>query len=243
MILPKAVRDTYIENWPDALCRLSIPCKSLTLGPQDARALAGMSSWFRQTVKPAVIETFTPEFTDALAGVTDSFPEGIMPRIGFCSWKDTTAAALPSFGARGVLFTISGDSPRVGRAMAAHLSSDVPVVLHLRAWRAIPRDAEFRIFIRDRQVIGVSQYDYRASHPGIGRSADALAAVLGQFSARLMEVLHVPTVVADVWVAPAGGGGLDATLIELNPFAPQTDPCLFDWRKSGSFDGSFRYRA
>ncbi|MGL4309558.1 MAG: hypothetical protein ACRCSU_03645 [Paracoccaceae bacterium] len=232
---------TFPEHYPDSVRDLMLPMVSITLSEHDAHVLGGFSMAFRAAMTgPAAEDYFSIGFLDTLDNVMAQFPDGVMPRIGYCSWKAGSISNAPAKGAKGVLQVISRDDPRVGQAMVAHVVMAEPVVLHLRPWVKIPEWAEFRLFIRDAHVIGASQYMHRETYPPISQNEPAILAALQAMAEALLPELHVHEVVADVFVAPQGKG-FHATLIELNPFMPATDPCLFSWAKGGDFDGSFRF--
>ncbi|SFA62819.1 protein of unknown function, partial [Paracoccus halophilus] len=109
-------------------------------------------------------------------------------------------------------------------------------------WHDIPLWSEFRIFIRDRRVIGISQYHHQSGFAEIPANERAIKASLSDFCRDLLDALHMETVVADVFVERQDNGSFKTTLIELNPFIQRTDPCLYTWKNGGDFDGGFRYR-
>lgn len=240
MILPLAVRETFIEHWRQDLRDLSLPGVSIELSLADTVTLGMASSWFRQNCVSPLVPGWTKQVQTELAARVATFPNGIMPRIGFCSWKGTQAAHLPSHSVRGVMYTITQDHTRVGRAIAAYINSGQPVVLHLREWLDIPPESEFRIFIKNKRIIGVSQYNWRVRFPDMATHIGHVATAIGALAEPLMDALHVDSTVADVYVYKKDEQ-LKATLIELNPFLPRTDACLFDWNTPAGFDGSIRF--
>jgi D123 len=241
MFFTHAVRQTFPEHYPDAIRDLMLPMVSIKLSERDAHVLGGFSMAYRAAMTgPAADGYFSTGFLDTLDTVMAQFPEGVMPRIGYCSWKAGSISNAPAMGARGVLQVMSRDDPRVGHAMVAHVVMAEPVMLHLRPWVKIEDWAEFRMFIRGGRVIGVSQYLHRDTYPAISQNETAILAALRAMAEALLPELHVDEVVADVFVEPQGKG-FRATLIELNPFMPATDPCLFNWASGGDFDGSFRF--
>jgi hypothetical protein len=67
--------------------------------------------------------------------------------------------------------------------------------------------------------------------------------VIAAFFDHFRLISHVDDVVFDVFLDVKYGGldsSIDVRLMELNPFIPKTDPCLFDWSVEGDFDGSLR---
>lgn len=116
-----------------------------------------------------------------------------------------------------------------------------PLDLYATAWREMLPWSEFRLVIRESRVVGVSQYHHRAVHPALRDRAEAVASSLSCFGRRLIDALHMQTVVADVFVEPQDDGSFVSWLIELNPFIQRTDPCLFTWRDGGDFDGTIRF--
>lgn len=232
---------TFPEHYPDAIRDLMLPMVSIKLSGHDAQVLGQFNMAYRAAMSgPPVAAYFSQGFLDALEAVMAQFPAGVMPRIGFCSWKAGAIVNTPAQGARGVLQIMSRDDPRIGRAMIAHVATREPAVLHLRPWVSIPDWAEFRMFIREGRVVGASQYLHRETFPAITYNEGPILAALQAFSEVLLADVHLPSVVADVFVEPQGKG-FRATLIELNPFGPDTDACLFRWAKGGDFDGSFRF--
>lgn len=241
MFFTQALRQTFPEHYPDGIRDLMLPIVSIKLSQADARVLGGFSRTFRSAMTgTAAGDYFSQGFLDTLEAAMAQYPGGVMPRIGYCSWKAASISNVPANGAKGVLAFMSRDDPRVGRAMVAHVVMNEPVVLHLRPWINIPEWAEFRMFIRDGRVIGASQYLHRKTYPEISYNEAGILAALQGFAPVLLESLHVPSVVADVFLEPQRTG-FRATLIELNPFGQETDPCLFNWAKGGDFDGSFRF--
>jgi D123 len=241
MFFPQAIRMTFPEHYPDAIRDLMLPMVSIKLSAQDAQVLGGFNMAFRAAMTgPAAEGYFSKGFLDTLESAMAQFPDGVMPRIGYCSWKAATISNVPANGAKGVLAVMSRDDPRVGRAMVAHVVMAEPVVLHLRPWVKIHDWAEFRMFIKGGRVIGASQYLHHETFPAISQNEAGILAALQALAEVLLPELHLDEVVADVFVE-AQGKGFRATLIELNPFIAATDACLFTWSKGGDFDGSFRF--
>jgi D123 len=241
MFFTQALRQTFPEHYPDGLRDLMMPMVSIKLSAEDAVVLGGFNMAFRAAMTGGGSDSyFSDGFLDTLDAAMAQFPEGVMPRLGYCSWKAGSVDNIPAIGTRGVLQVMSRDDPRIGRAMIAHVVMNEPAVLHLRPWIKIPEWAEFRMFIRGGRVVGASQYLHRAVFPAITHNEAAILAALQQFSTVLLPALHLDDVVADVFVTPQGTG-FRTTLIELNPFQPETDACLFSWARGGNFDGSFRF--
>lgn len=241
MFLPVSIKNTFVENWEPDLLSLSIETRSIELDVADIWVLGGFTPLFRDLTGYFVGEYFSEKFLKDIDRVLEKTPL-VAPRIGFCSWKSPRIPILASYQSRGVLFTICSENERVARAIVAHLSSGTALFLHLRKWRDIPPWSEFRIFIRDRRVIGISQYHHQTGFPEIVANQAAIKTSLSSFCHDLIDALHVDTVVADVFVDRQEDGRFSATLIELNPFIQRTDPCLYTWKNGGDFDGGIRYR-
>jgi D123 len=240
MFFPQSIRMTFPEHYPGAVRDLMLPMVSIKLSEHDAQVLGGFSMAFRAAMEGSADGYFSTGFLDTLDTVMAQFPEGVMPRIGYCSWKAGSVSNAPAMGAKGVLQIMSRDDPRVGQAMVAHVVMAEPVMLHVRPWVKIHDWAEFRMFIKGGRVIGASQYMHRETYPAISQNEPAILAALQALAEVLLPALHLDEVVADVFVEPQGKG-FRATLIELNPFVAATDPCLFNWANGGDFDGSFRF--
>ncbi|WP_308917986.1 ATP-grasp domain-containing protein [Jannaschia sp. LMIT008] len=236
-MIPQAVAATFPENWPHTLRALAVPTRSRALSNDDAWALGAYSDWFRDATG-AVPRPFGEDLLDWIDATMAGMPEGVSPRIGMCSWKDASPSHLPSFGRRGVLHTMTSDSPRIGRAVAAHLAGGPPVHLHLRAWRRFGDEGEFRAFVSDGRVVGVSQYHHRRTFPALLDRRDDLLGSLRRSLRRIVPMLHVESCAVDLHLGDDG----EATLIEINPFDRATDACLFSWSRPNDFDRSLRLR-
>ncbi len=241
MFFPVAIRGTFIENWNSELLSLSIETRSIELNTSDVWVLGSFTPLFRDMTGYSSGNYFSERFLRNIDDALEKHPL-VAPRIGFCSWKSLRIPILASYQSRGVLYTICSENERVARAIAAHLSSETALFLHLRKWHDIPPWSEFRVFIRDRRVIGISQYHHQSGFPEISASERAIKASLSDFFRDLIDALHMDTVVADVFVERQEDGRFKTTLIELNPFIQRTDPCLYTWKNGGDFDGGFRYR-
>jgi hypothetical protein len=241
VFFPAAIKNTFIENWNQDLLSLSFETCSIKLDVPDSWVLGGFTPLFRGMTGYSAGSYFSVKFLNCIDDALKKFPL-VAPRIGFCSWKSPQIPILASYQSRGVLYTICSENERVARAIAAHLSSETALFLHLRKWHEIASWAEFRIFIRDRRVIGISQYHHQSNFSEISTNERAIKTSLSDFCRDLLDALHMDTVVADVFVERQENDRFRTMLIELNPFIQRTDPCLYTWKNGGDFEGGFRYR-
>lgn len=245
MSFPISITETFPENWPAPLKDLAPPMTSITLTPYDALALGGFSTVFRRQMNIRNRDFLSDGLLEEIDAALLKFPEGVMPRIGYCSWKASLIEKKPAKTLKDVLKIITTDDPRVGNALSIHVGNEDPVTLHLRAWRDIPDWSEMRLFFRSGEFVGASQYAYRRSFPEIVNYAEEIKTVLHHAAPVLLEKLHLANVVVDLALLPIDGksphAGLRPMLIELNPFSPLCDPCLFSWERGGNFDGQFRW--
>jgi len=239
-MIPEMLALTFPENWPPTLTLASLPGVSVTLSDGDAETLGSQSALFREIYGDTRRIGFSKGFEKAIAKALDEFPEGVMPRIGMCSWKASTVVHAPCRSVADVMRVITANDPRVAQAIFDHGISKRRVVLHLRAWRDIPDWAEFRLFVKRRRLVGVSQYAWQQTFPQIAAQHAAIVTAVNTLLRDIWDDLHMDDVVIDVCVLPEGDG-LKAWLIELNPFDRRSDACLYRWENGGDFDGGFRY--
>lgn len=242
----RSVVPTYIENWPPALLQLSIPQVGLPLSIDEVRALRiclgakRASATFNQTL---VLDRLRQRIASALKAF---LPDSVFVRLGSRSAKDSFHAASRGLrvvdAAAAVQMLVSG-SERIQFDLALAARNHYQPVLFLRRWQDIPAWAEFRCFMRERRLIGISQYDCvnLGRCQSIVERADDIRRAIEAFFLRFRTAVHIDTVVFDVFLTAAEqhlATALSVRLLELNPFIDKTDRCLF---QADEFDGSFRY--
>ena len=141
---------------------------------------------------------------------------------------------------------IQGCSERISQDLLDALEHDYQPCIYVREWQHSMRDRnEFRLIVKDNELVGVSQYQYRESFDWVIRNARGLnSAICKFFDDHLREACHLDSYIADVWAVQARSSPIviwQVRLLEINPFCNLTDPCLFNWDEE--FDSTFRYMA
>jgi hypothetical protein len=237
---------TYIENWPDAMMALSIPQSDIRLSLIEAKAFYLMVERGSQTCDDAdsAIEKLRLEFSRALS----RFPDGAFVRLGSRSGKDSEFAL-----AHGLRVTIAEEAVQMLTSKSRRLAFDLRLAIKfgyqphvfVREWREIPPWAEFRCFMKNRQLAGISQYDCKnvGHHNWISDNANQIKHAISIFFDKFSGISHLDDVVFDIYLSRGGSkdDSLEVTLLEINPYFHHTDPCLFKWQDEDDFDGSFRF--
>ncbi|HEX8558042.1 MAG TPA: hypothetical protein VF668_08080 [Pyrinomonadaceae bacterium] len=242
------VRPTYIENWSAALAQLSIPQTDIPLSLAEARALAERNLG-RRGHPAGEPDPHVSAVAERLESALAAYREGAFVRLGSRSAKDSRFARLHGLrvlNSDAAIRMLTGDSRRIAYDLGLALRHGYAPHVFARRWYEIPAWAEFRCFMKGRELVGVSQYDCRnlGRRPEIAERAGEIKAAIEEFSERVGAAAHLADFVFDVFLnfGEAGRGrAARVTLLELNPFLPATDACLFSWRDGGDFDGSFRF--
>ena len=105
---------------------------------------------------------------------------------------------------------------------------------------------EFRCFVKERTLVGISQYHCRQlrHYPEIEEHARSIECAIRSFTVEVLPLLHLDDLVLDVFLETEErqtSQPFSVKLLDVNPFFPKTDACLFSWRSGGDFDGSFRF--
>lgn len=107
-------------------------------------------------------------------------------------------------------------------------SEGVEFELVLRKWVNINPSMEFRCFVRDRQLIGISQRDLNY-YPFLDEVKDELLEMIGVFfDDVLMGKADSNSFVFDVYIPKPLN---KVYLIDINPFSRKTDSLLFSWHE------------
>ena len=238
---------TYIENWSDALVALSIPQTDIPLSASEAGALLARNNG-ETSSDTHESEQCVEKVVEKLGAAMRVYPEGVFVRLGSRSGKDSRFAAqhgLRIFHPHSALRMLTEGSRRVAFDLRLAARFDYAPHIFVRRWCEIARWAEFRCFMKNRALVGISQYDCKnlGHSPEIAKNAARIRAAIEKFFEKLQAASHLDEVIFDLFLSgeEANPGDFNVRLLELNPFIPQTDACLFDWSGGGDFDGSFRY--
>lgn len=239
MAYPKSISDTFFTSWPDALKEKSIRQEEITVSPEDVVALGANTPDFCEKFEMYNHFELSQEFLDQVTAGLEKFPSGAFPRLDYCSWKESCLMNSAATTLRDVEAIILQPNVRIASALLESAIHNQGSIFYLREWVDMPRWSEFRIFMRDRKIIGTSQY-YTGEHfPQIQQNLDGIRQALVEFCLFFYKESHLETVIADVFLVHVGDT-LQARLIELNPFLNRADPCLYNWEKS-DFDAKLRF--
>jgi hypothetical protein len=105
-------------------------------------------------------------------------------------------------------------------------NGDINYVLVLRKWFKVNPSCEFRCFVRERRVVGICQRDlnyFAFLFPMMDKLRDT---ILTYFETTLKDTFPDGDFVFDVYLPDPYD---KVRLMDINPWAPRTDPLLFSW--------------
>ncbi len=240
-------RPTLLTEWSDELLAHSFDTRFIYLDATQAELLSRGPMWrgpvwgYADPVARALIEKLEPAF-EALGG--EAFV-----RTHWRSPKDSSLfrRLRGRFPSPWLAMSSLRESRRFQEDAAMLATVRVLPILVVRRWVSIEPWAEFRCFIRDRRLVGISHLgDQPPLPPAVRARAGVLHRLISEYVQTWSDLLPRDAVVADV-VAPGWDGrALDdmappqLVLSELNPWHSMTDAGWFDWGRPDDFDGSLR---
>lgn len=234
-----AMHLTFREYWPAGMQGLGLGFESIRLSTQDQIALGSHTPLFRYFANLDQSVAFSGEFQADLNTHLNDEPKFV--RLGCCSFKLPGGLPLPVRDPSQAIAEITKPNDRVADLLFHITQEKLECELFISEWHTIPEWSEFRLFIAKGELVGASQYHHQSTYGEIERHIAAIHEALGVFMQKFLPVLHLETVVADVFFEARPDGRLEARLIELNPFVRETDPCLFSWQGGGDFDKKIRF--
>ena len=244
---------TNIIEFGEAFCETAEEREHNQLAAEAAHKRMGLL----MTNKPAdaadEIEFIKPTFvmediSGIRAKVSDAvakMPRGAFIRLGSRSPKDSWL--LHKEGGRVLpdedpLRFMLDCSERMYEDLMLAVENNYRPHIWVRQWVDIPRWSEFRCFMRDRKLVGISQYNYLDGEVFTEIDPDYCRWAIEMFFPSFLNATELSHVVFDVYLKTKLLGNSRITevkLLEINPFFELTDPCLFSWA-ANDMDGSFR---
>lgn len=243
------VKPTYIENWPDNLLKHSIPAILIPLSSAEVDALIAFNFMQIEDGKIPTEENIKKikDIEKTIDEQLKEFPNGAFIRLGSRSPKDSYLAFKMKYqctsGKDGVKWLC--DSERISDDLYLARSNNYTPYIILRPWIKIKPWQEFRCFYKDRELVGISQYNYLkgVTFDKIIKNTDIIEWSLQIKSKEICNLLPSKDVVVDYIVKIKEYGQertCEVIMLEINPFMTLTDPCLFSW-KEGFNQFEFRY--
>jgi len=239
------VRPTYIENWEPSLYSLSIASIDIPLDDDAPKRLGSNIIEYGESFGP--IQDIA-DIRAKVAAAVYKMPHGAFIRLGSRSPKD--AWSMHEHGAK----IAAGQDPlrfmldcseRIYEDLSLAIQENYTPHIWVREWREIPRWAEFRCFMQDRKLVGISQYNYlnREEFPEIDAEYDMFGWCIQEFFKLFLKTTTMRDIIFDVYInvvntSPHVRCG-EVKLLEINPFFELTDPCLFAWNLE--LDRTFRF--
>ena len=218
---------TFIEHWPTGLCALSMPHRGHALAHTDAELIASREN----AVGPADPRGFSPALASWLAEALAQLPGEAFLRLGGRSFVTEGRTPKPVRTVEQALALLAAPGERAARMARRCLLSGRQVWLFVREWRPMQADEEFRLVMRQRTLIAASQLHHRLPFPHAQQRAPETAERITKLSHQIGAALHLPDVVADVWI-PRDKAHKDE-LIELNPLMAATGRALLETAVTG----------
>jgi len=106
------------------------------------------------------------------------------------------------------------------------LKEDINYVLVLRKWFKVNPSCEFRCFVRERRVVGICQRDLNHFEFLFPMKEQLRETILAYFQKTLKGTFPDDNFVFDIYLPEPYD---KVRLMDINPWAPRTDPLLYSW--------------
>ncbi|KAI9802843.1 MAG: hypothetical protein M1833_001442 [Piccolia ochrophora] len=103
---------------------------------------------------------------------------------------------------------------------------DIPYALILRKWIELNPSLEFRCFVRAKQLVAITQRDLNHFEFLFPMQDQLRSRISAFFDEKLKSTFPDENFTFDVYIPPPHKR---VWLIDINPWAPRTDPLLFSW--------------
>jgi hypothetical protein len=157
--LGKKWRATFMEAWNPALWDVTLPAVEVSLSQRDRRIIGSATPEFAQVFglpgrMPDRLEC-EPQIRDAIGDLSET---GAFVRLGSASFKRESALSMPLETFEQCIDMIRALNPRAARFIGDSLENEYPLSLFVFPWHPIQDWAEFRMFVRNGRLAGVSKY-------------------------------------------------------------------------------------
>jgi len=204
------------SNWYGFLAEHTFPASFVKLSPAEAEALAN-----------GKMEGDAPKRAmDRLRGPMDSFPGNSFVFVDTAAPTDTERFE----GKRGAVYSPRSawrylcESEKVRSAVESGDSDHICV----RPFRRMSQPREFRLFIRDGELLAMSQYWLVRHFRRLEGRRERYWSMAREFVEGVSWQLPVPTLVMDIYFTARN----EVLIVDLNPWGPPTDPLLIrDWER------------
>ena len=233
---------TAMGAWSDVFADLMLPFDRVAVSRPDLLFIGHGTPGFSYTVADPCPDGFSQMLKSDLTLAMAHYPMGAHLRLELCSFR--TGLATPRVvGMNGALWLMRQANPRVSGVIRRGVQDGQAMSLFIFPWLPIPQWAEFRIFIRQGALAGMSQLHADQVFGQIAQHAAAIRAAMDVFVAAALPRIRQPDVVLDVLAEPVPqAGGFRIRLVDMALLGPRTDLGLFAHDNGPDFDGGFRFR-
>ncbi|XP_008703662.1 cell division cycle protein 123 homolog [Ursus maritimus] len=180
-----------------------------------------------------------PEFTTKVQEAINSLGGSVFPKLNWSAPRDAYWIAMNSslkcktLSDIFLLFKSSDFITRDFTQPFIHCTDDSPdpcieYELVLRKWCELIPGAEFRCFVKESKLIGISQRDYTQYYDHISKQKDEICRCIQDFFRKHIQYKFLDEdFVFDIYRDSRG----KVWLIDFNPFGEVTDSLLFTWEE------------
>ena len=230
-------KSTYIDFWNPALLEKSIPTKMIKMTLEEATLLTDIQDGKVKFGKDNIPDGLRRLWNE-IDMLLKEFPNGAFIRLGSRSPKDSYTAEKLNYCWKDTFNVLESllESTRIFEDLCRAERLKYEPTLIMREWMSFEKWQEFRCFIKDGELVGISQYYY---HNEVfeeikSNEKDIIKSIKDKVE-ETKPFLPTPSVVFDVIYNKE-----NTIFLEINPFGKYTDPCLFTWQDDFS-ELQFKY--
>uniref|UniRef100_A0A452FL44 Translation initiation factor eIF2 assembly protein n=1 Tax=Capra hircus TaxID=9925 RepID=A0A452FL44_CAPHI len=232
--LPQNVKDYLLDDGTLVVSgREDPPARSQPDSDDEAEEIQVGSKYYGASL---VAPEF-PEFTTKVQEAINSLGGSVFPKLNWSAPRDAYWIAMNSslkcktLSDIFLLFKSSDFITRDFTQPFIHCTDDSPdpcmeYELVLRKWCELIPGAEFRCFVKENKLIGISQRDYTQYYDHISKQKEEICRCIQDFFKKHIQYKFLDEdFVFDIYRDSRG----KVWLIDFNPFGEVTDSLLFTW--------------
>ncbi|XP_074759592.1 translation initiation factor eIF2 assembly protein isoform X1 [Athene noctua] len=233
--LPENVKEYLLDDGTLVVSGREDPPSHAQEGSDDAEEIQWSDDENTTTLKAPEFPEFTAKVQEAISSLGGS----VFPKLNWSAPRDAYWIAMNSSlkcKALSDIFLLFKSSDFITRDLTQpfiHCTDDSPdpsldYELVLRKWCELIPGAEFRCFVKENKLIGISQRDYTQYYDHISKQHEEICRSIQEFFKKHIQYKFLDEdFVFDVYRDSRGR----TWLIDFNPFGEVTDSLLFTWEE------------